>query len=265
MRRRGQYELRMGAFSHPDREMQIKSETETVSRHHYTHHVLLMAAIPVVRAFIGTTQIGWNFGDGNVLQLSLFTAFALAVLCLRRDAGGRRDGDASSADGAKLSGNGHRLRAVWFCRLCRDAAVLRSAALYPPRYGYAFLVGAVALFTPAICCIWVFRLSLTLIERKRLSFFQFDARYRRAGPEVLLAIKCDPRGYGYRLFCDAEKGRRKASNAAFADDSSVAATLACRYDATASLKYNLAQAVRYDARESLSSEIHHAGNSELHS
>ncbi len=69
-----------GLFSHPDREMQvIKSENETVS-HHYTHHVLLMAAIPVVCAFIGTTQIGWNFGDGNVLQLSLFTAFALAVL-----------------------------------------------------------------------------------------------------------------------------------------------------------------------------------------
>ncbi|WP_236732789.1 Yip1 family protein, partial [Salmonella enterica] len=68
-----------GLFSHPDREMQvIKSENETVS-HHYTHHVLLMAAIPVVCAFIGTTQIGWNFGDGNVLQLSLFTAFALAV------------------------------------------------------------------------------------------------------------------------------------------------------------------------------------------
>lgn len=57
----------------------IKSENETVS-HHYTHHVLLMAAIPVVCAFIGTTQIGWNFGDGNVLQLSLFTGFALAVL-----------------------------------------------------------------------------------------------------------------------------------------------------------------------------------------
>ncbi len=56
-----------------------QSENETVS-HHYTHHVLLMAAIPVVCAFIGTTQIGWNFGDGNVLQLSLFTAFALAVL-----------------------------------------------------------------------------------------------------------------------------------------------------------------------------------------
>ena len=58
-------------FSHPDREMHvIKSENETVS-HHYTHHVLLMAAVPVICAFIGTTQIGWNFGDGTVVQLSL--------------------------------------------------------------------------------------------------------------------------------------------------------------------------------------------------
>lgn len=63
-----------GLFSHPDREMHvINSENESVS-HHYTHHVLLMAAIPVVCAFIGTTQIGWNFGDGNILKLSLLTS-----------------------------------------------------------------------------------------------------------------------------------------------------------------------------------------------
>ncbi|EMH4162783.1 YIP1 family protein [Pluralibacter gergoviae] len=69
-----------GLFSHPDREMQvIHSENETVS-HHYTHHVLAMAAVPVVCAFIGTTQIGWNFGDGNVVRLSLTTGLVLAVV-----------------------------------------------------------------------------------------------------------------------------------------------------------------------------------------
>ena len=69
-----------GLFSHPDREMHvIKSENETVS-HHYTHHVLLMAAVPVICAFIGTTQIGWNFGDGTVVQLSWFTGLYLAIL-----------------------------------------------------------------------------------------------------------------------------------------------------------------------------------------
>ncbi|EOE5649126.1 D-alanyl-D-alanine endopeptidase [Cronobacter sakazakii] len=69
-----------GLLSHPFREMQvIRHENETVT-HHYTHHVLIMAAIPVLCAFIGTTQIGWDFGDGNVVKLSFFTGFYLAVL-----------------------------------------------------------------------------------------------------------------------------------------------------------------------------------------
>jgi hypothetical protein len=34
-------------------------------------HVLLMAAVPVVCAFIGTTQLGWNFGDGTIIKLSM--------------------------------------------------------------------------------------------------------------------------------------------------------------------------------------------------
>lgn len=39
-----------------------------------------MAAVPVICAFIGTTQIGWNFGEENVVRLSLFTGFYMAVL-----------------------------------------------------------------------------------------------------------------------------------------------------------------------------------------
>jgi hypothetical protein len=46
--------------------------------HHYTHHVLLMAAVPVICAFIGTTQIGWNFGDGTVVS-NWFTGLYLAI------------------------------------------------------------------------------------------------------------------------------------------------------------------------------------------
>ena len=69
-----------GLFSHPNQEMSvIKSENETIS-HHYTHHVLVMAAVPVICAFIGTTQLGWNFGDGTVVKLSLMTGLALAVV-----------------------------------------------------------------------------------------------------------------------------------------------------------------------------------------
>ncbi|MBZ4346377.1 hypothetical protein LAN15_24915, partial [Mycobacterium tuberculosis] len=42
--------------------------------------MLLMAAVPVICAFIGTTQLGWNFGDGTVIKLSMLTGLALAVL-----------------------------------------------------------------------------------------------------------------------------------------------------------------------------------------
>jgi len=64
----------------PTREMQvINRENETILTITPTTFCL-MAAIPVICAFIGTTQIGWNFGDGTILKLSWFTGLALAVL-----------------------------------------------------------------------------------------------------------------------------------------------------------------------------------------
>lgn len=69
-----------GVLAHPDQEMRdIKHENESIP-YHYTHHVLLLALIPVVCAFIGTTQIGWDLGARQTITLSLFNAFALAVL-----------------------------------------------------------------------------------------------------------------------------------------------------------------------------------------
>ncbi|HBV38482.1 MAG TPA: YIP1 family protein [Erwinia sp.] len=69
-----------GLLAHPDREMRdIRQENETVS-HHYTHHVLLMALIPVICAFIGTTRLGWDFGAQRTIQLTLVTAFMLAIV-----------------------------------------------------------------------------------------------------------------------------------------------------------------------------------------
>ncbi|ANI29349.1 membrane protein [Yersinia entomophaga] len=69
-----------GLLVHPSQEMkQIKSESESIP-HFYTHHVLLMAAIPVICAFIGTTRVGWNFGEGQVIKVSSLTAFYAAVI-----------------------------------------------------------------------------------------------------------------------------------------------------------------------------------------
>ncbi|UQY45447.1 Yip1 family protein [Mixta hanseatica] len=69
-----------GLLAHPDREMRdIERENETVS-HHYTHHVLLMAAVPVICSLIGTTQMGWYLGGGRTVPLALSTGLMLAVL-----------------------------------------------------------------------------------------------------------------------------------------------------------------------------------------
>ena len=59
-----------GLLAHPDREWkQIDNERESVS-HAYAHHILWLAAIPAVCAFIGTTQLGWSFGGNHLLRLS---------------------------------------------------------------------------------------------------------------------------------------------------------------------------------------------------
>jgi len=69
-----------GLLTHPGQELdKIRRENESVG-HLYTHHVLLLAAIPVICAFIGTTQVGWQSGDGTGKLVSLGTAASLAVL-----------------------------------------------------------------------------------------------------------------------------------------------------------------------------------------
>ncbi|MEC9482736.1 MAG: Yip1 family protein [Halomonas sp.] len=68
-----------GLMAHPNREWkQIRSERETIT-HLYAHHVLLMAAVPVVSAFIGTTQVGWSLGDGRPILLGPLDAFYAGI------------------------------------------------------------------------------------------------------------------------------------------------------------------------------------------
>lgn len=69
-----------GLLTHPKMEWEhIEDEDETV-QHLYAHHVLLLAAVPVVSAFIGTTQVGWGFGgDQPFIKLDLQSAFLAGV------------------------------------------------------------------------------------------------------------------------------------------------------------------------------------------
>lgn len=69
-----------GLFAHPDQEWQeIRGDKETIS-HMYLSHVLILAAIPAVSAYIGTTQVGWSFGGGEAVRLTQSSALQMTVL-----------------------------------------------------------------------------------------------------------------------------------------------------------------------------------------
>ncbi|EGT5661418.1 Yip1 family protein [Cronobacter dublinensis] len=190
-----------GLLAHPFQEMQvIRRENETVS-HHYTHHVLIMAAIPVLCAFIGTTQIGWDFGDGNVVRLSLFTGFYLAVLFY-----------ALMLAGVAIMG-----RVIWW--MARDFPHRPSLASCMVFAGYVatplFLSGIVALYPLVWLCGLVGTLALLytgyLLYVGIPAFLSIDQEesLRFSGStlaigvlllEVLLALTVLLWGYGYRLF-----------------------------------------------------------------
>ncbi|MBW9402101.1 YIP1 family protein [Leclercia sp. EC_58] len=190
-----------GLFSHPDREMHvIRSENETVS-HHYTHHVLLMAAVPVICAFIGTTQIGWDFDDGNIVKLSWTTGLALAVVFY-----------ALMLAGVAVMG-----RVIyWMARRYPQRPSLTRCMVFA---GYVatplFLSGIVALYPIVWLCALVGTLALfytgyllyigipTFLNINKEEGRSFSGSTLAIGVlllEVLLALTVILWGYGYRLF-----------------------------------------------------------------
>ncbi len=190
-----------GLFSHPDREMHvIRSENETAS-HHYTHHVLLMAAVPVICAFIGTTQIGWDFDDGNIVKLSWTTGLALAAVFY-----------ALMLAGVAVMG-----RVIyWMARRYPQRPSLAHCMVFA---GYVatplFLSGIVALYPIVWLCALVGTLALfytgyllyigipTFLNINKEEGRSFSGSTLAIGVlllEVLLALTVILWGYGYRLF-----------------------------------------------------------------
>lgn len=69
-----------GLLTNPDQQWEaIRKDSESVTRL-YTGHVLLLALIPALAGFIGTSQIGWQVGGGQVTRLSVNSALSLSVL-----------------------------------------------------------------------------------------------------------------------------------------------------------------------------------------
>ena len=70
----------VGLFTHPDQEWQeIRGEEESIS-HMYLTHVLILAAIPALSAFIGTTQVGWSIGDRAPVMLTEASAMQMTIM-----------------------------------------------------------------------------------------------------------------------------------------------------------------------------------------
>lgn len=190
-----------GLFSHPSREMQsIKRENETVS-HHYLHHVLLVAAIPVICAFIGTTQFGWNFGNGAIVRLGIGTGLILSVIFY-----------ALMLSGVAIMG-----RIIWWmARNYSQRPSLQRCMIFA---GYVatplFLSGVVGLYPVVWLCALVGTLALcytgyllyvgippflNITQDESMSFSGSTLAIGLLVLEVLLALTVVLWGYGYRLF-----------------------------------------------------------------
>ncbi|BAP41109.1 YIP1 family protein [Pseudomonas sp. LJDD11] len=69
-----------GLFTHPEREwQQIRTEDESI-RHIYLTHTLLLAVIPPLCAYIGTTQVGWTIGERAPVMLTQASALGMAMM-----------------------------------------------------------------------------------------------------------------------------------------------------------------------------------------
>ena len=190
-----------GLFSHPDRELHIiRGENESVS-HHYTHHVLLMAAIPVICAFIGTTQFGWRFGEGNSVPISVGTGLALAVVFYALMLAGVAVMGRVIWWMARSYPNRPSLaRCMVFAGYVATPLFLSGLVALWPLVWLCALVGTAALFYTGYLLYLGVPTFLNIDKEEGLSFSSSTLAIGVLVLEVLLALTVVLWGYGYRLF-----------------------------------------------------------------
>ena len=69
-----------GLFTNPRKEWEAIRDDECTIGKCYAAHVLILAAIPPISGFIGTTQFGWQIGAGDPVMLDMQKAGLFAAL-----------------------------------------------------------------------------------------------------------------------------------------------------------------------------------------
>ncbi len=69
-----------GLFVNPKREWEAIRDDKCTIGKCYAIHVLILAAIPAISGFIGTTQFGWQIGVGDAVKLTVESAAIISVL-----------------------------------------------------------------------------------------------------------------------------------------------------------------------------------------
>jgi len=69
----------MGVMYHPKEEWKLIREEHYSTLRCYTSHMVYLAAIPPLAAFIGTTQIGWSVTGGEFVKLTAASALPIAI------------------------------------------------------------------------------------------------------------------------------------------------------------------------------------------
>jgi hypothetical protein len=69
-----------GLFTNPKKEWEAIRDDECTIGKCYAAHVLILAAIPPISGFIGTTQFGWQIGAGDPVMLDMQKAGLFAAL-----------------------------------------------------------------------------------------------------------------------------------------------------------------------------------------
>ena len=70
----------LGIILHPDSEWKAIRNEKHSFRQVFLSHVPLLALIPTISFFIGVTQVGWSFGSGDPIKLTVLSALELCGL-----------------------------------------------------------------------------------------------------------------------------------------------------------------------------------------